>query len=101
MTTAGHIRSAGSRAQYSVWKTGSLIITRQVFRRTAGHYCVVDAFTSQEGVWPEDIDMTPVLCTDSQNKLLMSQAFPTQAAAEAYQQQVSKRLSELPAKRFR
>jgi hypothetical protein len=90
-------------AQYSVTEDeGSLIITLTpgVQTGTAGHYCVVDAFYEhQEGVWPEDIDMTPVLCTDGQNKLLISQAFPTQAAAEAYQQQVSKRLAqELPGK---
>jgi len=89
--------------QYSVSEDeGSLIITLTPGSQTgtAGYYCVVDAFYEhQEGVWPDDIDMTPVLCTDSQNKLLISQVFPTQTTAEAFQQQVSERLKlELPGK---
>jgi len=90
-------------AQYSVTEDeGSLILTLTPGAQTgtAGYYCVVDAFYEhQEGIWPDDIDMTPVLCTDSQNKLLISQAFPTQAAAEAYQQQVAEQLAQaLPGK---
>jgi len=89
--------------EYSVTEDeGSLILTLTSGVQTdaAGYYCVADAFYEhQEGVWPGDIDMTPVLCTDSQNKLLISQAFPTQAEAEAYRQRVSERLAqELPGK---
>ncbi len=61
----------------------------------AAYYCVSDAFFEhQEGVWPEDIDMSPVLCSDKRNKLLISQAFPTQAAAESFQQQAASLLAE-------
>jgi hypothetical protein len=90
-------------AEYSVTEDeGSLVLTLSpgVQTGTAGYYCVTDGFYEhQEGAWPEDIDMTPVLCTDGQNKLLISQAFPTQAAAEAYQQQVTEQLAQaLPGK---
>jgi hypothetical protein len=85
-------------AEYSVSEDeGSLLVTLMPGSQTSAtaYYCVTDAFYEhQEGTWPDDIDMTPVLCTDNQNKLLISQPFPSQAAAESYQQQVTGQLAQ-------
>ena len=85
-------------AQYSVTEDeGNMIVTLTPGTQTgaAAYYCVADAFYEhQEGTWPDDIDMTPMLCTDNQNKLLISQPFLTQAAAESYQKQVTDQLAQ-------
>jgi Tol biopolymer transport system component len=85
-------------AQYDVKEDeGNLIVTLKPGAQSGSnaYYCVADAFYEhQEGLWPESIDMTPVLCTDNQNKLLISQPFPTQAAAESYQKQITDELAK-------
>lgn len=83
---------------YTVEETeGSIVLqmTAGAANNGSSYYCVSDAFFEhQEGVWPEDIDMSPVLCSDKQNKLLISQAFPSQAAAESFQQQAAALLAK-------
>jgi len=86
------------KAEYSVQEAeGNLTITLKSGAESGGsaYYCVADAFFEhQEGNWPEDIDMTPVLCADNQNKLLISKPFPSQSAAEGYQKQVKDELDK-------
>ena len=62
------------------------------------YYCVSNSFYEhQEGTWPQSIDMTPVLCSDLKNKLLISQPFDTLEEAESYRDSVSSTLqSALP-----
>jgi len=62
------------------------------------YYCVSNSFFEhQEGTWPQSIAMTPVLCSDLKNKLLISQPFDTAEEAESYQNSVSATLqSALP-----
>ena len=53
------------------------------------YYCAANAFYEhQEGRWPESVDMQPVLCSDMQNKLLISQPFDTKEEAQSYMQSV-------------
>ena len=62
------------------------------------YYCVSNSFNEhQEGTWPEVIDMTPVLCSDHTNKLLISQPFDTMEEAESYRDSINAELqSALP-----
>ena len=85
--------------EYTVEESeGSLIIHLKPGASAGGtsYYCVTNAFFEhQEGKWPEDIDMTPVLCSDGQNKLLISQPFASQVAAESFQQKMEEALSAI------
>jgi hypothetical protein len=74
---------------------GDLIIrlTPAAAQETPRFYCVSNAFYAhQEGAWPADIDMTPVLCSDLKNLMLISQPFETLEAAESYRDSVSAEL---------
>ena len=52
---------------------------------SAKFYCASNSFYEhQEGTWPDSIDMSPVLCSDLENKLLISPPFATQEEAEAF-----------------
>jgi hypothetical protein len=54
------------------------------------YYCAANAFYQhQEGKWPKSIDMKPVLCSDLQNKLLISQPFGTREEAQSYLDSIS------------
>ena len=58
------------------------------------YFCVANAFLEhQEGRWPNDIDMQPVLCSDRQNKLLISAPFGTREEALDYKENMSALLS--------
>ncbi len=85
--------------EYSVEEfEGSLIIHAKPRTYTAGsaYYCVTNAFYEhQEGKWPADIDMTPVLCSDRESKLLISQPFISQASAEGFRQKTQDKLSQI------
>ena len=55
------------------------------------YYCTANAFYEhQEGRWPEAVDMQPVLCSDLQNKLLISHPFDTKEEAQAFMQSIEK-----------
>lgn len=55
------------------------------------YYCTANAFYEhQEGRWPEAVDMQPVLCSDLQNKLLISHPFDTKEEAQAFMQNIEK-----------
>ena len=61
----------------------------------AQYYCVSDAFFAhQEGTWPESIDMQPVLCSDGENRLLISSPFATLEEAETYRETVIAELTD-------
>ena len=60
------------------------------------YYCISNSFFEhQEGRWPQDIDMMPVLCADLDNKLLISQPFDTREAAESYRDSISEELKSV------
>jgi len=59
------------------------------------YYCVSNSFYEhQEGRWPVDIDMQPVLCSDLKNKLLISLPFETKVAAQNYLESIVSTLKE-------
>lgn len=59
------------------------------------YYCVANAFYEhQEGRWPGTVDMQPVLCSDLQNKLLISSPFETQGEAQSYADSIETKVSE-------
>ncbi len=80
-------------AQFTVQEDeGDLILrlTPQTAETASRFYCVSNSFFEhQEGTWPKNIDMTPVLCTDMQNKMLISRPFDTRVDAEEYMGSVS------------
>lgn len=70
---------------------GDLILKLRPSQTNAGtlYYCVSDSFLQhQEGTWPDDIDMQPVLCSDGENRLLISSPFETLEDAEDYKELV-------------
>lgn len=76
---------------------GNLTVTLTAKKENTGtkYYCVSNSFYEhQEGRWPNDIDMQPVLCSDLQNKLLISQPFDTREEAESYMQSIKAPLKE-------
>lgn len=76
---------------------GDLIIRLKpvTTEQTSRFYCISNSFFEhQEGTWPQDINMAPVMCTDMQNKLLISEPFDTQEAAEGYRDSVNARLQD-------
>ncbi len=83
-------------AQFSVEESeGDLIIRLEpsVSQEPSRFYCVTNSFFQhQEGTWPREIDMTPVLCSDLQNKLLISQPFDTRESAESYRDSINTQL---------
>lgn len=49
------------------------------------YFCLSNSFYEyQEGTWPGGIDMTPVLCADLENKLLISKPFDTEQTANEF-----------------
>ncbi|MBT3318673.1 MAG: hypothetical protein HN948_03670 [Clostridia bacterium] len=84
-------------AAYTVQEIdGNLVITLMPGEPLQGvqFFCVTDAFLEhQEGLWPSSIDMQPVLCSDSINKLLISKPFSTQFAAQEFMAQKNQFLS--------
>ena len=79
---------------------GNLIIRLTPGNENDGtkYFCVSNSFFEhQEGTWPDNIDMTPVLCSDSTNRLLISKPFDTEADGNVFMEQANKTLSsELP-----
>ncbi len=70
---------------------GNLILTLSPGKENEDtkYYCASNAFYEhQEGRWPEAVDMLPVLCSDLQNKLLISQPFDTKEEAQSYMQSI-------------
>ncbi len=54
------------------------------------YYCVSNSFYQhQEGKWPDTVDMKPVLCSDLQNRLLISKPFDTREEAQNYLDSIS------------
>jgi len=78
-------------------KEGSLSValTPGKENESTQYYCVSNSFYEhQEGRWPEEIDMQPVLCSDLQTKLLISKPFDTKEEAESYMQSIKPQLKE-------
>ena len=78
-------------------KDGNLTISLTPTKENKGtkYYCVSNSFYEhQEGRWPDSIDMQPVLCSDLQNKLLISKPFDTREEAEGYMQSIKATLKE-------
>ncbi len=76
---------------------GNLIITLKPGKENEDtkYYCASNAFYEhQEGRWPETVDMHPVLCSDLQNKLLISQPFDTKEEAQSYMQSIEKTVKD-------
>lgn len=76
---------------------GNLIVTLtpQNENSSTKYYCASNAFYEhQEGRWPDAIDMQPVLCSDLQNKLLISQPFDTQEEARRYLESIEGTLKD-------
>ena len=74
---------------------GNLVvrITLGTENESAKYYCVSDSFYEhQEGKWPDSVDMSPVLCSDLENKLLISEPFDTQEEADAFMETASTEL---------
>lgn len=86
-------------AQFTVEESeGDLIIRLKPAeaQNSSRFYCVSNSFFEhQEGTWPKDIDMTPILCSDLENKLLISPPFETQQAAESYRDSINEELQNV------
>lgn len=66
----------------------SITLTPTAQSQATQYFGVTDAFLEhQEGLWPASIDMQPVLCSDSINKLLISKPFATELAAREFAEQ--------------
>ncbi|MDD5018407.1 MAG: hypothetical protein PHO15_09940 [Eubacteriales bacterium] len=77
---------------------GDLIIRLTPGSENAGskYFCVSNSFYEhQEGTWPDSIDMMPVLCSDSINRLLISEPFDTQDEAESFMETANMTLSSV------
>lgn len=88
-------RNAGFSVQES---EGDLIIRLTPGQENAEskYFCLSNSFFEyQEGTWPSDIDMTPVLCSDLENKLLISKPFDTEQAAETYMEKTNSSLKSV------
>jgi len=76
---------------------GDLILNLTPTDETADaqYYCVSDSFTAhQNGTWPDSIDMSPVLCSDGESRLLISAPFDTQDEAAAFMDEANIVLEE-------
>jgi hypothetical protein len=74
---------------------GDLVIRLKPANAQSGlrYYCVSNSFFEhQEGTWPQSINMQPVLCSDLENKLLISQPFNTMEEAESYRDSINSEL---------
>lgn len=82
----------GRSASFDVQEEeGNLIVTLKPGQENEGtnYFCVSNSFYEhQEGRWPETVDMQPVLCSDLQNKLLISRPFETKEEAQNYMQSI-------------
>ncbi len=59
----------------------------------AKYFCLSNSFYEyQEGTWPFNISMTPVLCSDLKNKLLISEPFDTEQAANKFRNDANEML---------
>lgn len=75
-------------ARYNVEKRAgalNIVLTPEAGYEGVKYYCLSDSFEARrEGLWPRELQMTPVLCSDLKNKLIISQPFDTQAQADAF-----------------
>lgn len=59
------------------------------------YFCAANAFFEhQEGTWPDNIDMQPVLCSDGTNKLLISSPFETREQAIGFMEDANDKLKQ-------
>lgn len=79
---------------------GDLILTLKPGEENteSKYFCLSNSFYEyQEGTWPGSVDMTPVLCSDLENKLLISKPFDTAEAANEFMNAANETLkSALP-----
>lgn len=83
-------------AEFNVEESeGELVIRLKPAETQRGirYYCVSNSFYEhQEGIWPQSIDMKPVLCSDIKSKLLISKPFDTMEKAESYRDSINAEL---------
>ncbi len=83
-------------AEFNVEESeGELVIRLKPAEAQTGtrYYCVSNSFYEhQEGIWPQSIDMKPVLCSDIKSKLLISKPFDTMEKAESYRDSINAEL---------
>ena len=75
---------------------GDLIISLTPAEQNEGskYFCASNSFLAhQDGTWPDSIDMMPVLCSDSENKLLISAPFDTEDEATALMETANETLA--------
>ena len=59
------------------------------------YYTVTNSFMNfQEGNLPEELNYTPVLCSDMENVMMISQPFATQEEAQAHQAKTQEQISD-------
>lgn len=75
-------------AEYAVEEEeGDLILRLSPGSENEGlkYFCLSNSFFEyQDGTWPKSVDMTPVLCMDHKNILLVSKPFDTENDANAF-----------------
>ncbi len=58
-----------------------------------GYFCLSNSFSEyQDGTWPKSVEMTPVLCVDLKNVLLISRPFDTEEEAKAFKDAATEEL---------
>ncbi len=93
------------KAEFSVQETeGDLVIRLMpgLQNESSMFYCVSNSFFEhQDGTWPDNIDMMPVLCSDAVNKILISQPFDTRQKADEFLETAKEQLEKnLPDKKI-
>lgn len=75
-------------AEYTAQESeGDLILRLTPGSENAGpkYFCLSNSFFEyQDGSWPNTIDMSPILCMDLKNKLLISKPFDTEEEANTF-----------------
>jgi len=57
------------------------------------YYCLSDSFGARRsGEWPRSVEMYPVLCSDLENKLLISEPFDTEEQARSFMERANTEL---------
>jgi Tol biopolymer transport system component len=86
-------------AEYTVEEAeGDLILRLSPGSENEGqkYFCLSNSFSEyQDGTWPKSVDMTPVLCMDLKNILLISRPFDTEEDADVYKEAAAESLKQV------
>ncbi len=86
-------------AEYNVEESeGDLIIRLSpgVRNEEQKYFCLSNSFSEyQDGTWPRSVEMTPVLCIDLNNVLLVSKPFDTEEEANAFKEAADEALKDV------